>query len=197
MSAKVGGYSSISKVKIGRFGALLVSLLVVAPGDARAICDVIPQITDRYRAALGSTTRSFAAPGRSVELLVRQELCDQATRSASPGFPLAASQYVVSIVFTPTVGAAAHNLYVLRDSCAGISANTCTDLGQPLPNGGTVTCLEPTDPPLHIRDVDLGECRLSRNKCLLSGPLFEHSRPAFFPPERRLFFQHFLFFQQL
>ena len=165
MFANIHSFSSIRKRDIARLGVLLAGLLVYAPANVQALCDVIPQVTDRYRAALGSTTRPFAAPGRSVELLVRSALCDHASRSASPDFALDASSYDLSIIFTPTTVGAKHNLVVLRSSCSGIDANTCSDLGSPLPNGGTVTCLEPAEAPLRIREVDLGSGVIERRLC--------------------------------
>ena len=79
----------------GGLTSLLVLVLLGTASDAGALCDIIPQPTDRYRGALGETTRSFAAPGRPVDLIVRSALCDQANRSTSPDLLLPASDYVV------------------------------------------------------------------------------------------------------
>ncbi len=129
---------------IGRTPVLLAGCLalalLLAPG-ANAMCDVIEQPTDNFRAQLGGLTKPYGLPGLPVDLRVRAPICSASQRSAAPDFmiggsPAAADAFAVSIVYKPLDPGAPVNLLVLRDDCTGITPTSCG-----LPNGGEVRCL--------------------------------------------------------
>jgi cysteine-rich repeat protein len=55
---------------------LLTAALLVLPGSARAICDVIPQAQQEIRAAGGSVDRPFTVPGRHLRVTLDRNGCD-------------------------------------------------------------------------------------------------------------------------
>src|SRR5690349_13736161 len=82
-------------------GAIAVAVVAIAwvllPSPADAACNIIPSATGTFRGALGSPLRPFAAPGETVELRIREAICD----GASPGFSATPANHVVTVVFTP------------------------------------------------------------------------------------------------
>jgi len=101
------------------------ALPLLAPGAARAMCNVIPAATQDFRAALGSANRPFAGPGEWVELRVRTAVCDsESTGFANVnGIGTASDDYVVTILFVPPDPPGPQppgppNAVVLAPSCA-------------------------------------------------------------------------------
>jgi len=105
-----------------RRGALRVAMIVVCAGAARAAwatCNVIPSAALTFRGTLGNTDRPFARPGDWVTVTL-----DAACHGASPGFTGAASDTVVTLVFTPPAGGP-RNVVVLATDCAQVDTAVC------------------------------------------------------------------------
>jgi hypothetical protein len=97
----------------------------LAPAPARAACNLIPQAQLSFRGTLGSVDRPFAAPGDFVELDVRTTppLCDGASTKPN-GFDGVASDYVVTLLFTP-LGGGPDRAVVLATNCAAAGLGAC------------------------------------------------------------------------
>jgi cysteine-rich repeat protein len=120
-----------SRTLEGRFGArtpvaaLAAAVIATAairaapsfsPRSAAAACNVIPQARATFRGSLGSTSRPFAAPGEWVTLQI-----DPACHGASPGFPGATADQVVTLVFTPPAGP--RTVVVLAADCEALEGS--------------------------------------------------------------------------
>lgn len=94
---------------------LLLALVLLAPGPARAVCDQIPGVVAAFPGALGTLNRPYASPGDFLEVRVREAVCD----AASPGISLASAPALedrVTLLFTPPEGAP--SVVVLADDCS-------------------------------------------------------------------------------
>src|SRR3990172_11037210 len=83
-----------------------LALAALAPcGDARAMCDVIPGVTQEFRGALGSVNRPFAIPNDDgAEILVRlHPVCEPDSRGFAdlPGGFAREDDYFVTVLFEP------------------------------------------------------------------------------------------------
>src|SRR5438876_965293 len=116
-------------------GPLLVALLVSTGADrARAACNLIPGTTKTFSATLGATDRPFAAPGESLEVAL-----------PPPGFGGSATDYVVTVLFTPPNGP--HNVVVVAADCAALEAERQACERRSDVNGATCRSVDPgTDP---------------------------------------------------
>src|SRR5262249_43029192 len=114
--------------------ALTVGLFLLADpiGIARAACNVIPVASQTFRASQTTIDRPFAGPGDVVTLGL-----DPTCYTVERTFSTNPSDQMVTVVFTPPHGGP-RNVVVLKASCAGIGANTCS--------GATTTCV-PINPP--------------------------------------------------
>ena len=62
-----------------------VACAILGAADARAMCNVIPGVTNEFRGALGSLNRPYAIPGdngEQIEITLEPSACT----GASPGF---------------------------------------------------------------------------------------------------------------
>ncbi len=62
---------------------MLLSVAFLAPGEARACCDVIPSPTDFFRAGIGSITTPALIPGLPVQVFARPAVCSHQILSAA------------------------------------------------------------------------------------------------------------------
>lgn len=130
-------------------GWVLAALLlgVAGAGVAHAACNLIPGTIRAYDGALGMTNRPFAAPGEYLEVALRA--CDM----ASPGLSPAATDHWVTVVFTPTNGAA-------RDAVVLTAAADCSSVTPLLAacaaqlGGGTATCVPAAESGLTVGERD-------------------------------------------
>ncbi len=118
--------------------ALAPILLVLAlAGDASAICDVIPQVQESYRGALGSLDRPYAMPGDSVQIGLDLAGCDS---EASPGFPSGGSSKVLTIVYTPPNGPRHAAVFSKNPYCTTFDSTYASQCLAQLGTGATVSC---------------------------------------------------------
>jgi hypothetical protein len=128
---------------MARIGRRLAGLLAVAPlllspilaSEAAAMCDIIPQVRNSFRAALGSTQRPYASPGDTVEITLDTEKCDD----ASPGFEPAANDNAVTLIFSPPDGPVSAVILTMGPGCGAIDVQGCRD---ELPVGATAECFD-------------------------------------------------------
>jgi len=113
-----GGYARARRLCWpGALGLALLAGLAFAP-RAEAGCNVIPPAVESFRGAQGSTDRPFARPGDLVRLTL-----DPACLGTA-GFPGAAADYVVSVVYTPPAGGPRH-VVALATNCAAVDTASC------------------------------------------------------------------------
>jgi Tol biopolymer transport system component len=99
--------------------AVAVLLLVAeAPRAVHAGCNVIPPAVTTFRATLGQTDKPFAKPGDWVTISL------DPTCHGAPPFTEAATEYVVSVVFTPPLGGQ-RNLVAVAADCGPFMGATC------------------------------------------------------------------------
>src|SRR5690242_8732552 len=98
---------------------VLGAVILAAPHEAGAACNLIPSASQRFRSDLGATNRPFAAPGDFVEVGVQPGRCD----TASPGFSPTAGDHVVTLIFTPP-GGQARVVFLGTDDCATNAATS-------------------------------------------------------------------------
>ena len=79
--------------------------------QAHAGCNLIPGTAKTFNAAQGATDRPFAAPGETLE--VRPRPCDPV-----PALTAAATDYVVTVIFTPATGSRNAVVLTADASCA-------------------------------------------------------------------------------
>jgi Tol biopolymer transport system component len=141
------------------------AIVLAAPPEARACCDVTPSVTDEFRGFLGSISPPALTPGLTAQVFARPAICQNPTRSAAADFAvpsgctlgtgpcteLAASDFVVSLFYRPTAPSAAHNVVVMRSDCSNPAANSCPAL----PGGGAVACVQYGPEQFVINDVPL------------------------------------------
>ena len=75
------------------------------PGDASAMCDVIPGTSLEFRGALGTLNRPFSIPGddgQLVSIRLRPDDCAGVAGFPDLGAPVAEDDYFVTILFKPT-----------------------------------------------------------------------------------------------
>src|SRR4030095_8179616 len=97
---------------------LVGALMSVATATTlHAACNVIPGTEKSFSATLGATNRPFSAPGENVELRLRG--CD-----ASPGFLLAGSDHVVTLVFKSSSGDI--RVVAIAGNCGGVDLAACS-----------------------------------------------------------------------
>jgi Tol biopolymer transport system component len=111
--------------------ALLAIILAAGACDVHASCDVIPEAERTFRGALGMANRPFARPGDWVKLTL-----DPTCHKASPGFVRPASDYVVTVVFTPPAGP--RNVVALATDCAALNVRSCANR----PDVASATCVK-------------------------------------------------------
>jgi len=124
--------------------------LVLGTGGSRdraeAACNIIPGTTQTFRGAIGSVDRPFAGPGDVLEL--RRNACD----SAGPALSAAATDHVVTLVFTPPHGP--RNVVVLGADCAALEAKRSACVATP--GVSSFTCI-PVNQPGQPLDLDVLE----------------------------------------
>jgi hypothetical protein len=112
--------------------------------QAHAGCNLIPGTAKTFNAAQGATNRPFAAPGETLE--VRPRPCDPV-----PTLTAAATDYVVTVIFTPATGLRNAVVLTADGSCAAnIDAKLSACAGQL--GGGTAICLPAAQSGLAIVD---------------------------------------------
>jgi len=95
--------------------ALLLGLVVVlVPSAALAACNLIPQTTRSFRGELGQLDRPWATPGDWVSVSLDSG-CHAYSDFSATGFTGAASNYVVTVVDTPSSGKL--SAVVLSENC--------------------------------------------------------------------------------
>jgi cysteine-rich repeat protein len=125
------------------FAALFAAALL-APAPARAMCDVIPGVTQEFRGALGSLNRPYAIPNDDgEEILVRlRPVCEPESRGFAdlPGGLAREDDYFATVLFEPPLGGPRNAVVVgtaaNRALCEGLAAAAGA-----LPGGGAVTCV--------------------------------------------------------
>ncbi len=115
------------------------ALLALAPSpsvvpDAQAACNLIPGTEKTFNSSLGATNRPFAAPGERVEL--RTRVCDP----PAAAFGAAASDQVVTVVFTPPSGPR-HAVVLTAAADCSVVAPDLPACAAELTGGGTATCV--------------------------------------------------------
>jgi WD40-like Beta Propeller Repeat len=114
---------------------LAIAALVAMPRATDAACNLIPGTAKTFNGALGATNRPYAAPGEGLELRLRP--CD----AASPGLGATAADQVVTVVFTPPLGAAPHAVVLTAaPDCTAITPKLAA-CEAALGGGGTATCV--------------------------------------------------------
>jgi hypothetical protein len=96
--------------------AAAIGFVLLAPGLARAICNVIPVANERFRGAQGEVSRPFASPGDEVGLTALPGICDPAADGA---LSLNPDDWAAVVIFTPPSGA--------RHAVATVSPGGCAD----------------------------------------------------------------------
>ncbi len=122
---------------------LLIPAITRVYTPAHAACNVIPGTSRSFRGELGSADRPFAGPGDFVELRL-DAACD-ATRltDANGDGRVDATDFVVTVVFTPPDDAAGSvNMVVLATDCQAADVARCRGSA----DFATVTCLEANRP---------------------------------------------------
>jgi cysteine-rich repeat protein len=125
------------------FAAFFAAALL-APAPARAMCDVIPGVTQEFRGALGAVNRPFAIPNDDgEEILVRlRPVCEPESRGFAdlPGGFAREDDYFATVLFEPPLGGARNAVVVgtaaNRALCESLAAAAGT-----LPGGGAVSCV--------------------------------------------------------
>ncbi len=119
-------------------------LAALAPADARAMCDVIPGVTQEFRGALGSLNRPFAIPNDDgEEILVRlRPVCEPDSRGFAdlPGGFAREDDYFVTVLFEPP-GGGARNAVVVGTAASRALCESQAAAAGALPGGGGVTCV--------------------------------------------------------
>ena len=152
----------------------VASIVTAAPGfapRASAGCNLIPGTAKTFNGAVGATNRPYAAPGETVEIVMRR--CDTGSQAltANP------ADHVVTVIFTPPDGAARHAVVLTAaPNCSAINPQlgACNAaLG-----GGTATCLAGTTAGLFVADRNDGRhlgFRFPNTDALLSPPDDRHT----------------------
>ena len=110
-----------------------VASITLGAGEAEAACNLIPQTSKTFDAAVGSLNRPFAAPLEPLEVRVRP--CDE----DSPGFTPTIGDFLVTVIYKPG-GVGANHAVVLTSAptCGAVNLTTCnTQLGGP----GLASCV--------------------------------------------------------
>jgi cysteine-rich repeat protein len=139
--------------------SLLAPLL---PDPARAMCDVIPGVTQEFRGAVGTLSRPFAIPnddGEQIAIRVRPGVCAAASAFVDlPGGLAPEDDYFVTVLFEPP-GGAARNAVVLATAANQALCQQRVASAGALPNGGAATCVTSTPDPLVRPLLSIrGEC---------------------------------------
>ncbi len=132
--------------------ALVLAAATSWPRSTYAACNIIPGTSQTFRSTLGATNRPFARPGDVIDLRLAAA-CD----AASPGFPPAAADNIVSFLFTPPSGPAErNNLVVVAADCGALASQltACSDR----PDIAAATCVTANreGSPLDIEVVESG-----------------------------------------
>ncbi len=118
--------------------AALLALTLPGGRGALASCDTIPGTVQRFRGALGSVDRPFAAPGITyVQVRLQPSVCD----GASTGFiATKVDAYAVTLLFKSPTGE--RNAVVLATNCKPLekAVEACSA------SGVQTTCI-PANPP--------------------------------------------------
>lgn len=115
---------------------LLLAILLV-PAAAHGACNLIPSATQTFRGSLGATNKPYAAPGDFVEVAVQTDGCD----GASPGLQAPATNYDVTIVFTPP-GKGQRRVVFLTANCAAAAGKKTTCEAVNGIGTGNVACVD-------------------------------------------------------
>jgi cysteine-rich repeat protein len=141
-----------------------LALASLAPSSAaRAMCDVIPGVTQEFRGALGSVNRPFAIPNDDgEEIVVRlRPVCEPDSTGFAdlPGGLAPEDDYFVSVLFEPP-GAGARNAVVLGTGANRQRCETLATQAGALPGEGQVTCAAVQGAPsLRIENECIGGSR--------------------------------------
>ncbi len=102
--------------------ALIGSVTLGSAAPARAGCNLIPGTTITFNAALGATTRPYAGPGETFEIMLRG--CD--------GHALlpTAADHLVTVIFTPPVGEKTAVVLTADGNCTAVNAKLGACEGQ-------------------------------------------------------------------
>jgi cysteine-rich repeat protein len=138
-------------------GLLIALVSGAVPRAAQSTCNVIPRAVSEFRGALGVVDRPFATPGDFVELTVRREICDGASRGLADfdgSGAITPDDVVVTLIFEPPDGGA-RNAVVVAPSCAPVTPKlaACTAQIQ----GGTATCVAAPHPDLVVQQSAIDE----------------------------------------
>jgi cysteine-rich repeat protein len=136
-----------SSSKSGRARLVLVGASLLAsllPDPARAMCDVIPGVTQEFRGAVGTLSRPFAIPnddGEQIAIRVRPGVCNPSSQAFVdlPGGLVPEDDYFVTVLFEPP-GNAPRNAVVLATAANLALCQQRVASAGALPNGGKATC---------------------------------------------------------
>src|SRR5262245_20402133 len=125
------------RIDPGWAAAVVVLVATMQTGHVRAACNLIPSASQTFRSTLGATNKPFAAPGDFVEVSVRPARCDV----ASAGFGAAASDHVVTVVFTPPLGGARRVAFLTADTCGSPASMARQAACEAIVGAGRVACI--------------------------------------------------------
>ncbi len=95
---------------------VVVLVAAVAP-NTHAACNLIPSASLTFRSALGFANKPFAAPGDFVEVGLQPDVCDVGSTDIS----MNATDYVVTLAFTPPNNGPRALVFLTAGSCGGLA----------------------------------------------------------------------------